>query len=302
MRFGRDGRGAFLHKMALGWTPLLMLVAGCSGFSLDGIRLFKTARSQVAAHEQPAEGMGTDVLRGPAAPASFVSEAIHVIHLRFDVHRVDIPISAVRHTQKVWGHLDELRLDPAHTALLARNALRVGVGKEGAWPAIRAILSSVKLKESRAQRLVRAGAPLTIKLSQIESPEALFRYGPDAVLVGGTLERGYKTICLEYEWSPRQRSRTTVSLSFEVMENPDRREWDVITGADTGAGEAVVFGDLSCTFALDDGEFVVIGVSDALSNRFLLGSRFLTSEVGGRRYETLLFITPQPMRTTIDAR
>ncbi len=281
---------------------LLPLMAGCSGRGMGLGRWLGRASSREAAHHQPAEGMGARPTEAAPDPLSPVSDTtIHVIHLRFDVHRVDLPIAAVRHSEKVWNHVDELRIDPAHAALLARNALRVGVADESAWPAIRTILSAVETKEASAQRIVRASAPLTIKLASVGTAEAFFRYDRGAALVGGTLEGGQKVVCVDYEWHPQRHSRTTVRISFEVIRDPDAREWNVLTGRPAAPGD-VVFNELSCAFTLSDGEFVVIGAGDALSNPYLVGSRFLTRQTGGQRYETLLFITPQPVRSSVETR
>jgi len=215
---------------------------------------------------------------------------------------VDLPVAAVRHAQKIWSHVDELRIDPAHAALLARNALRVGVADESAWPAIQAILSAVDAEVSSAQRVVQAGAPLIVELASIESAESVFRYDRGSTLIGGTLDRGRKAVCIDYEWHPQRRSRTEVKVSFEVLRDPGDGEWDVITGRRLPYGDRIVFEELSCIFMLCDGEFVVIGTSNSVSNPYLVGSRFLTHVGGGRRHESLLFVTPQAVRSTMEVR
>jgi hypothetical protein len=57
--------------------------------------------------------------------------------------------------------------------------------------------------------------------------------------------------------------------------------------------ERHVFNDLTTRVTLGAGEYLLIGAGDAVDEKYLFGSRFLTRQHGGKRLEWLLFLTPQ---------
>jgi len=221
---------------------------------------------------------------------------IQAIDLAFDVVRVDLPISGVRHSRKVWNHVDELRLDPQSAALLARNGLRIGAASPDAWPAIRAIFEAAEADIRRDQLVAQRGLPLTIHVGSIGDSESVFSYGADQRLVGKTFPAGDKLVNLDYLFHPELGGNTEVRVSFEIRHDRGVLTWEQRNGVveQVPDYDRHVFADLSPALTLNAGEFLVLGLSDQAKNEYLLGSRFLTRAESGKRYETLLCLTPQP--------
>ena len=212
---------------------------------------------------------------------------------------MDLPIDSVRHSRKIWNHLDELRINPTTVPLLARNAVRVGVASPAAWPAIETILHAAGGELHREQLITQQGLPATIVVSAIGEPETIFSYARAGRLTGKTFPAGNKLIQFEYAFHPELGNCTELQLSFEVQHDRGGVTWERRGEAirQVPAIDRFAFEELNVLVTLDPGEFLVIGPSEKADNEYLVGSRYFTGEKSGRSYETLYCITPQPFQT-----
>lgn len=242
---------------------------------------------------------GSDTASSMLRKETAASDRVRVIELVFDVARIDLPIDGVRHSRKIWNHVDELRLDSELAARLGRNGLRVGAGSPDAWPAIRAILGTTDAQVRRNKLVAQRGLPLRIMLASIDEAESIFTYSRDGRLVGKTFPEGVKLFDIDYAFHPQLGGRTDLGVSFIVRQDHGEMTWerrnDIIR--QVPAYDQYVFSDLSVPLTLNVGEFLVVGLGNQSENRYLIGSRFLTFERSGKRYETLLCVTPQPYQT-----
>lgn len=227
-----------------------------------------------------------------------------MVHLAFDVVRVDLPVESIRHSRKIWNHVDELRIDPQAVARLARNGLRVGVACPAAWPAIETIVEAGVGTVRNERLLTQRGLPVAIALSSVDDSETFFSYDRSSRLVGKTFPAGDKRLKLDYAFHAQLGGCTDVQLTLEVQHDRGEVRWerdgDVIR--QVPAYDRHVFADLSVLLALNPGEFVVIGPGDEADNEYLVGSRFFMHKRSGQWYETVLCITPRPYRTKTAAR
>ena len=60
--------------------------------------------------------------------------------------------------------------------------------------------------------------------------------------------------------------------------------------------EGRLFSELSAELSVGPGEFLVIGPSETAKLESLVGSRFLTTRENNVTYETVICVTPQPLR------
>jgi len=272
-----------------------LLLVGCSSLS-SWLGMGGTQRSPHEAVNTSAAGESSSfMLRKRPAPA----DEIRVVDLLFDVVRVDFPIDGVRHSRKIWNHVDELRVDSELISRLARNGLRVGAASPYDWPAIRAIIEAAGAEVRRDTLAAQRGLPLTIKLSGIDKPESIFSYGRDGRLVGKTFPAGDKLFNLDYAYHPELGGCTDLGLSFEIRHDQGVMTWEKRDGIirQAPAYDQHVFSDLSALLTLSTDEFLVVGLDGQSGNEYLIGSRFLTFELSGKRYETLFCVTPQPYQT-----
>lgn len=226
-------------------------------------------------------------------------QEIHVVDFVFDVVRIDIPLDGVGHSRKVWSHVDELGLDPALTARLARNGLRVGTATEGAWAPIRAILDVARAQVRRDRMVAPRGAPLLIRLASLHDGETIFLHTREGTLVGKTFPAGDKLVRLDYNFHPELGGATDLQVQLEIHHDAGELTWQ-------RQGDEIrqlpdyrrhTFTDLIAPVRLNPGEFVVIGLNHDAPGSHLVGSRFLTVERMGRRFETLLCVTPLPVQS-----
>ncbi len=224
-----------------------------------------------------------------------------VVDLVFDVVRAEMRMDAIRHSRKVWNHVDELRVAPELVARLARNGLRVGAASADAWPAIRAILDAAEAHVSREQLVAQRGLPLVLSLGVVgEDGESVFGYDAGGRLVGKTFSVGDKLLQIDYAYRPEFGGTTDLRLAYEIRHDRGVMTWERVDGVirQIPAYDRHVFSDVRVALTLRATEFLVVGLSDQADNEYLVGGRFLTSTHAAKRYETVLCITPTPYRSS----
>jgi hypothetical protein len=246
----------------------------------------------------PPSGSGATPAADVRAADATAGNDLHVLRMHFDILRVDVPLGGLRHSLKVWNHIDESQGDPGLTALLARNGFRAGVGTVDDWPAIRAILERNGARVTRVARTAQAGAPMTVPLGNVEEGASYFLHRRGGGLGGGTFTAGRRAFRIGYalETGPQPKATLRVTPTFEestISEKPVERGGEVMFLRDR---EGRVFRELMVEASLTPGEFLVVGGSRPAEKGYLLGSLWLESTLEMQKFETLLFVSAQPLR------
>ncbi len=220
------------------------------------------------------------------------------LQMTFDVLRVDLPVRGIRHSLKVWNHVDETQADPRLTASLARNGLRMGTATADAWPALCVLFEANGAKSLHARHVVQSGAPLSVRLGEVESGETIFGFERDGRLWGRTFQRGTKFLHVDYALDLAAPTRTILKVTPEVRSFSAGKHWQNIDGRirEVPHYEGRIFSELSAEFSVGPDEFLVIGQSETARLASLVGSRFLTSKHNNVTYETVIRLTPRPLR------
>ena len=278
------------------WMTGCLLVAGLGGCGGRAIWPGAGEPEQVP-EDVPALVDGHPMITESERPRELGDDAV-VIQITFDVLRVDLPIQGVRHSRKIWNHIDETRANPRLTALLARNGFRIGTGTPEAWPALRVLFEANHARSLRTQHAVMSGAPLSMRLGELDPGEPLFLFQRDGRMVGRTFEGGTKFLHIDYALDPSNPLHTMAKVTPEVRRFSDRKRWERIDGRfrEVPEYEGQVFSELGVEVSVGPGEFLLIGPSDTATLESVVGSRFLTGERNNVAYETVIFLTPQPMR------
>ncbi len=271
------------------------VLGGCSMLSWLGLGDSQDSSQQTADTTSP-EATGAFLFDNTSSNAR---PTVRVIDLAFDVARIDFPVDTVRHSRKVWNHVDEMRVDSDRVSRLARNGLRVGVASAEAWDAIRAIVRAADADVRQDRFVAQRGTPLTIKLSSIEEPESIFSYSPEGRLVGKTFTEGDKLLNMDYIFHSELGGSTDLELDIEIRRDPGAMAWQRQGGIirQVPAYDRHVFADLRIPLTLHTDETLIVGLSDQEGNEYLLGSRFLMFKRLDKRYETVLCITPRHFQT-----
>lgn len=290
-----DHRGPLVFCLAA--TLVVALVpAGCSKLRSKGVTDTR--------EPSPWEGGGSAVpcpADGPTADAVATGNRVVLVELHFDVLRVELPRGSIRHSTKIWNHVDELHVDPRLSPLLARNGLRIGVAEADAWPAIQAVLDANGARSTRRQHAVHSGYPLTLDVGDVHDGETFFHYDADGQLHGNAYGPGEKYVLLDYAVNPEHPAEVTLRITPEIHCESQDKSWTQEGGVyqEKPRYEGRMFSEFTTTVSLKPGQLLVIGPSEQAKLDFLLGSRFLEHDEGGVRYETLLFARPQPFRTNL---
>lgn len=271
--------------------PVLIAVAGC--------RVWDTSVGWLGLDRSPHEDAPSDAKTSTSAKRAPVvaprpSGGVQVVRLRFDVLQVELPIDDIRHARKIWNHVDEFRVDPELTVLLARNGLRIGAASLDAWPAIQAIFQVANAEVRDSEQIIAANVPLRIDLGTIRDPETIFSYSRNGRLTGRTVVGGTKLVQLDYSYHPELGGCTQVRLTFLIEHDLGASDWEERGGVyvEVPTIERYRFDDMSVGLTLNPNEFLVVGPSDAAVQEYLVGSRFLNRRHRGGLVETVVCITP----------
>ena len=275
-------------------SALLVVSAASLGCSTTPIWPF-SALTPNAPHEAPPAVDQAPISSKTASPSS----GPHIVQLAFDVMRVEMPIDGDMNSQKVWNHVDALRVGADTAAQLTRNGLHIAAGSKERWSAIRAILDAGQARTTRDQFVAQSGAPLLIELGTVADGESYFAYDKEMRLQGKTFIGGSKILQLDYAFRPELGGSTDLQVAFEI-----RRELGELVWERQGDGsirqapglDRHVFEELKAALTVQDGEFLIIGPSAQAKNEYRVGGRFFLTGTGGHRKETLLFITPRPFQ------
>lgn len=284
------------------------LVVGCavglaSAACQSPLRLwpFNTAPPEQTAQPASADdSIFSAASYAPAAPVSGRSlRPSTTLGVQLDVLRMELPIDTVRHSLKVWNHVDELRSGPDSAALLARNGMRLGVATQGAWPAIRTIFEACGAGVRDSRQITTNGPPVSVELGAVEPGQSVFSFDSRGRLKGQSFQVGQRLVHLSCTPHPGVEGVTDVTVSFEILIDRGLMEWRQEAGVirQVPAYDHYEFDGLSTTLTLRPGEFLVIGPGDASDNPYLVGGRFFSGDGPAGPCETVLCITPKPWTT-----
>jgi len=276
-------------------SPRFCLVV--TGLCLCGMMFGCIARNNTSTN--PTDPLTDNVTMSDLSDRSSNGSSMRVVELAFDVIHAEFPVDSIRHSQKVWNHVDELRVDAGVAARLARNGLRIGAASTTNWPAIEAVFKACNVQQHQVQLFAQHGLPLSIELGPVEDHESIFSYGMDNRLMGKTFSVGNKLINLDYAYHAELDGVTDVRLSLEVRHDRGIMTWERRDGVirQVPSYDRFVYEDLCVELTLRPGEFLVIGPGSESQNEYLIGSRFLQGQRDTRKIETVLCIKPRIYQT-----
>jgi len=228
------------------------------------------------------------------------AEPIQVLLVEFDILRVEIPSEPVRHSQKVWNHVDELRVDPDLAGALARNGVRLGVSSSASWPALRAVFQASGARVERVRHSASSSLPLLLDLGSFDRPATVFAYDRRGGMSGRTLPRGRRIVRLDYDVHPAPRLETDLRVAFDILPEQAASSWVVEPSSVTTVVPLYSFSDLTSVLTLSADEFLVIGPGEETTNAYLIGSTYFRRPIQGRRFDTVLCITPRVFRRNLE--
>jgi len=208
--------------------------------------------------------------------------------------RVRVPRDQRARAELMWNHLREDVLDAATALRLHRNGLRVGLGDEQWWDAIRATLDAIPDVRSSNVTPVRLPPdyPLALELDSGPHEQTLFFAGEDGILTGETWPQSRNVLRISWGLNLQHAERIRLMVVPEVRQRLEGLRW-IRSGEDfvqvpNYAGRAVA----AAAFVtdLEPGKFLVIAPGEQAGVYGLVGNAFLVSEEDGRRYDSYVFL------------
>ena len=240
---------------------------------------------------------------GVSRPVSIPSDAPgedqakrYVVLIRLRIGAVEVPAGTASDSERIWSYLDEEPIDAARAANLGRNGFRVGLGRQGSWPDVAAVLKGltgrvVDMKDSLAQ----PGNPVQVVLQRGQPRQTIFVFHPDRTVSGADYPPGENLLAIACTVDEDDTSTVLLTGLPQIRSKSQRTK--VVRG---GPGVNVVtrpevfsFEPLSFQLAVPQGDFVVIGPGSASRRAGSAARHFLVKTREGMQFETVLVLMPQ---------
>ncbi len=191
------------HKMLLLTCLLGLICSGCSGFDW---RFWRDKPEPAPETQDDFQTPGSSYVTDDQQVLE--NDEPIVVRLHFGVLRIELPENDIRHSLKIWNHVDENIGDPGLTAILARNGLRIGVADQDAWPALKAIFEENGGRSLSREHTAQSGLPLLVDLGEVKDGDTYFLHSRGGKLSGGSFNAGVKRFRHRL-FAERERSRTS---------------------------------------------------------------------------------------------
>jgi len=228
-----------------------------------------------------------------------IDRPVVIQSVHFQVLRIRGPAGLFSRSERIWNMLDENVLPIDQRALLARNGLRVAVGRQETWPEIKAILDGEQVEAFADQKVVQDGYPLPLFINTQPHLQTLFLIRPDGSMPGARFPQSTMALRLGYTVPVDEPDSVEVQLIPEVRLPPYRppptlteHGWTEYPSIEQGRP----LWELACQVRVAPEQFLVVGPSSMVQQPHLTGTLLLCEKINGRDYESACFITPKLQR------
>ena len=216
--------------------------------------------------------------------------------IRYRIVTLKLPIGAASETEDLWTYVNEEPLGARRGPCLARNGVRVGLGREADWPEIAKVLRRLTgLRTSRGNMLAQPGRPVPIILRKGADTQTVFMFRPDGTLFGRDYPPGDNLIVLTAGINFDDPKEVLLAGAPVVRSTARRRRYVKGPTGYVFKNEPVSIRleELAFQFTVPRGGFVMIGPGPEARRSTSPGRLLLTSEFRGARFETVLVILPE---------
>jgi hypothetical protein len=235
----------------------------------------------------------TQVMVVPDKGGAGGTPAIAAVVPRVLVHRITAPVGTFSTNEKVWTELNEDALDSKTSVLMAQNGLRAGIGPVSRWPAIARLIEGPGVTSDQIMCQTDGRSSVNVVTRQGVIDEIVVSIDRDLQQQGRTFEKcdnGFKLSMRGVRGKPELliSLEPIVTLgTVQVM----RSEPEVgITRGGFTSEEA--FTDLQMAATLGPDHFLVVSSVDPRTNRFSVGSLWLSEMEKVPALETVLVFVP----------
>lgn len=230
----------------------------------------------------------------PAENAPKTRQYVFFIQMRMAT--LDVPVGALSGSEELWSYLDEQRTAPGQAASLARNGIRVGLGKKGSIEDVSAVikrLTGAKMSEFTVTTSLNHPYPIVLQAAQ--PLQTIFITHADRTVSGADYPAGDNLLGLSFSFNEDDPSSILMTALPQIRSGT--RKLTYVTNGTGGEWEYAPtmysFNGLQFQARIRRGDFIVIGPGAQSRLSESPGSRFLVRTREGMQYESVLILFPE---------
>jgi hypothetical protein len=236
----------------------------------------------------------------PAGGAQKAKQFRLVVRIRMTA--IEVPIGTASGSEEIWSYLDEEPISTIRSVSLGRNGIRVGLGRDGAWPDLAAVFKRMTGQvPSQSVLAAMPNDPLQIILRERQDEATIFTFRDDRTLRGQDYPVGDYLLTVACTLDEDDLSKVMLTAVPQVRSTArlTRFVMSPLGPQMVSQPETYSFSDLTFQLMAPPKGFIVIGPGANARNPATVGYHFLTHKREGVEFETLLVLMPEVLATPI---
>ena len=216
--------------------------------------------------------------------------------VRINLITVQVPVGSVSNSEQLFSYLDEEPVGARVGSALARNGIRVGLGRKDAWKDIAGILQQLTGQPlNRTSLLARPGTPMPIVFKPRQKAQTIFTYRRDGSLFGRDYPPGDNVLMTTATMNYDEPSAVYMTAAPAIRSTRRRRGYIKRAGRYALTSEPIYYhlGDLGFRFKVPRGDFLLIGPAAEARRPSSPGYHFLIHKRQALEFETVVIIAPE---------
>jgi len=215
---------------------------------------------------------------------------------------IEVPVGTASGSEEIWSYLDEEPVSAVRSVSLGRNGIRVGLGRDGAWPDLAAAFKRMT-GQAPSQSVLAAmpNDPLQIILRQHQGEATIFTFRDDRTLHGRDYPVGDYLLAVACTLDEDDLSKVMLTAVPQVRSTARLPAYVMSPLGPQLVNQPETFSlsDLTFRLMVPPKGFIVIGPGANARNPSTAGYHFLTHKREGVEFETLLVLMPEVLAATI---
>ncbi len=285
-------------KIRLAWLLIAAFAAGLFGCNPDlpgaGDPAAPKPPATMPSAANPVAQAGKPT--GPIDPKQFKL----VVTIRLAT--IEVPIGTASGSEEIWSYLDEEPISTARSVNLGRNGVRVGLGRDGAWPDLARVFKRMTGRvPTQSVMAAMPNDPLQIVLRQRQPEATIFTFRDDRTLRGRDYPVGDYLLTVACTLDEDDLSKVMFTAVPQVRSTAKSPKFvmSAIGPRLVNQPETYSFEDLTFLLMVPPKGFLIIGPGANARNASTVGHHFLTLKREGVEFETLLVLMPEVLVTPI---
>ena len=237
---------------------------------------------------------------GTAGTAAKPNQFKLVIRIRMAT--IEVPVGTASGSEEIWSYLDEEPISTVRSVSLGRNGIRVGLGRQDAWPDLAAVFKRMTGR-APGQSVIAAmpNDPLQITLQQHRDEATIFTFRDDRTLRGQDYPVGDYLLTIACTLDEDDLSKVMMTALPQVRSSARTTRFEISPLGPQMVTQPELFSlsDLTFQLMIPPKGFLLIGPGANARNPSTAGHHFLTHTREGVEFETLLMLMPEVLATPI---